>query len=79
MSSNLPSLRPREVIAVLKKFGFHPFRQKGSHLILVSASDKVHQPVIPEHTKALKRGTLRSIIRQAGLTIEEFEQARLGN
>lgn len=76
MSSKLPSLKPREVIKVLKKFGFESFRQKGSHLILVKQNDYIHHPVIPIHIKTLKKGTLKSIIRQAGLTSYEFEKAR---
>lgn len=32
----------------------------------------IHQPVIPMHARDIKKGTLRAIIRQAGLTVEEF-------
>lgn len=54
----------------LEKAGFYLKRQTGSHLIL--RRDKPFaQVVVPDH-KALDRGTLRAIIRQAGLSIEEF-------
>jgi predicted RNA binding protein YcfA (HicA-like mRNA interferase family) len=75
----LPSLKPLQIIKVLEKFGFEKHRQKGSHLILVKVGDNIHQPIVPMHSKAVKMGTLRSIIKQAGLTPEEFEKARLRN
>ena len=50
--------------------GFRFKRQNGSHIIL-RRDEPFAQLVVPDH-KELDRGTLRSIIRQAGLTIEEF-------
>ncbi len=75
----LPSLKPLHIIKVLEKFGFEKHRQKGSHLILIKEGDNIHQPVVPMHPKSVKMGTLRSIIKQAGLSPEEFEKARLKN
>lgn len=75
--SRLPSLKSKEVVKILGKLGYKPFRQRGSHLILVNENDKVHQPTVPIHNKALKKGALKSIIRQMGLTVEEFERVRL--
>ncbi len=75
-NNRLPSLKPKEVIRILKRLGFHTFRQKGSHIIMIREGDNVHQPVIPYHNKDLKKGTLKSIIRQIGLTIGEFNQLR---
>lgn len=43
---------------------------------MVKDDDPIHQPVIPMHKKDLTRATLRSIIRQAGLTPEEFNRLR---
>jgi predicted RNA binding protein YcfA (HicA-like mRNA interferase family) len=54
----------------LKKVGFHIQRQKGSHLSLVR-DEPFRLVIIPDH-KELDRGTLRAIIRQAGLSVEEF-------
>ena len=67
----LPSLKPWQVVRVLNKLGFEKFRQSGSHLILANKDKKKIIPV-PVHNKDLKRGLLRSIIKQTGLTVKEF-------
>jgi predicted RNA binding protein YcfA (HicA-like mRNA interferase family) len=67
----LPSLRPREVVKVLKRIGFEEIRQTGSHLILSNKITKRTIP-IPIHNKNIKRGLLAIIIKQAGLKINEF-------
>jgi predicted RNA binding protein YcfA (HicA-like mRNA interferase family) len=68
--SKLPSLSGRECIKALEKAGFTVIRQKGSHISLVR-EDPFAQIVVPDH-KELDRGTLRAIIRQAGLSVDEF-------
>ncbi len=72
MSKELPALRAREVVRNLEKAGFVKWRQKGSHLTMYRASD--HRTLtVPIHlSKALPKGTLRAIIKQAGLSVEEF-------
>jgi len=55
---------------MLKKVGFFLKRQTGSHIIY-EAGDPFSQLVVPDH-KVLDRGTLRAIIRQAGLSVDEF-------
>ena len=72
MSKDLPALRPREVIRVLERAGFVKWRQKGSHLTLYRASDRRALTVPIHFAKTVPKGTLRTIIRQAGLTAEEF-------
>jgi predicted RNA binding protein YcfA (HicA-like mRNA interferase family) len=57
-------------MAALERVGFVVRRQEGSHVILRRAHP-FGQVVVPDH-KELDRGTLRAIIRQAGLTVEEF-------
>jgi len=49
--------------------GFSFIRQKGSHKLYLKENLKV---IIPWHNKDLKKGTLRHIIKQTGLTLEEF-------
>ena len=66
---NLPSLKPRKVITVLEKAGFVFVRQKGSHRIYIKGGFGV---TIPFHNKDIRKGTLRSIIKQSGLTAEDF-------
>ena len=72
MSKSLPILGSREVIATLKKVSFNEIagRGKGSHIFIYRA-DPPKGITVPNE-KELKRGTLRAIIRQADLTVEEF-------
>ena len=60
----------RECVKALSKKGFYFKRQQGSHIIL-RRDHPFAQVVVPDH-KELDRGTLRSIIRMAGLSVEEF-------
>ena len=72
MSKELPSLRAREVVRLLEKAGFQKWRQKGSHLTMFRLSDNRALTVPIHFSKTLPKGTLRAIIKQAGLTAEEF-------
>ncbi len=68
--SKLPVISGADCIKALEKVGFVVYRQRGSHITLVRNSPP-SQTTIPNH-KELDRGTLRAIIRQAGLTVDEF-------
>jgi len=68
--SKLPRISGRECIKALEKAGFQVKRQEGSHVVL-RKTDPFAQLVVPDH-KELDRGTLRAIIRQAGMSVEEF-------
>ena len=57
-----------EAVRALKRSGFVPLCQTGSHLILRKGERTV---VVPQH-KPLKPGTLKGVIEQAGLTLEQF-------
>jgi predicted RNA binding protein YcfA (HicA-like mRNA interferase family) len=67
----LPRISGDEAIKVFMRLGFYQARQKGSHVVM-RRQDK--GCVIPRH-KELALGTLRSAIRQASLTVEEFVEA----
>ena len=67
----LPILKSQKIIRVLKKVGFEEIRQTGGHLILANKTMK-KIITIPIHNKDIKRGLLISIVKQAGLTVEEF-------
>ena len=67
--SKLPTLKSRDVIRVLQQIGFIEDRQKGSHKIFKKGTLRV---TVPVHTRDLKRGTVRSIMEQTGLTEGEF-------
>jgi predicted RNA binding protein YcfA (HicA-like mRNA interferase family) len=72
MSKELPALRVGEVVRVLERAGFVKWRQKGSHLTMFRANDR-RALTIPLHfSKTVPKGTLRAIIKQAGLRPEEF-------
>ena len=66
----LPRVSGRDCVSALEKAGFVQKRQHGSHIIL-RRDEPFAQLVVPDH-KELDRGTLRAIIRQANLTIEQF-------
>jgi predicted RNA binding protein YcfA (HicA-like mRNA interferase family) len=70
--SNLPRISGRACAKALISAGFLQVRQHGSHLIL-RRPEPFAQVVVPDHSE-LDRGTLRAIIRQAGLTIEQFKK-----
>ena len=72
MTDRLPSLRPKEVIRALQRAGFFVARTSGSHCRLIHQTDPARKVTVPVHNNDLKRGTLRAIIAQAGLTIAEF-------
>ena len=57
-----------EAVRALQRLGFVRLRQTGSHIILRRESRTV---VVPQH-KPIKPGTLKGLIEQAGLTVEEF-------
>jgi predicted RNA binding protein YcfA (HicA-like mRNA interferase family) len=54
----------------LQKVGFYEKRREGSHMILRREAPFA-QVVVPDH-RELDRGTLRAVIRQAGLTVDDF-------
>ena len=65
----MKSVKPRQIIKVLEKNGFVFIRQKGSHRLYRRYQLRV---TVPYHTKDLKPGTLRSILKQAGITPKEI-------
>jgi predicted RNA binding protein YcfA (HicA-like mRNA interferase family) len=69
----IPLLKPREVIKTFEQFGWEIARQKGSHIIMTKEGH-IATLSIPNHTE-VARGTLRSLISKAGLTIDEFIEA----
>ena len=73
MTPSLPATNARRTIRALERAGFKERRRSGSHRLLVHFEDPSRVVVVPVHgSRDLKPGTLRSIIRQAGLTVDEF-------
>ncbi len=69
--STLPNVSGRKVVQALLKLGYEKDRQKGSHIVMRQLSSPHRRIVVPDH-KEVAKGTLRAIIRHAGLTVEEF-------
>lgn len=70
--SQLPCISGRDAIKALQKVGYEFDRQRGSHIVLRQNESPYRRLTIPDHDEIAK-GTLRAIIRQAGLTIDEFK------
>jgi predicted RNA binding protein YcfA (HicA-like mRNA interferase family) len=68
--TKLPRVSGRECAKALAKVGFSLRRQEGSHVIL-RREGPFAQVVVPDH-RELDRGTLRAILRQAGMDVSEF-------
>ena len=71
MTSKLPSLMPKKAIKAFSKVGWHIARQKGGHIHLVKIGEEAIL-TIPAHKKPIKKGTLRALIKRAGLSVDEF-------
>jgi len=66
----LPVMGWRNVVKTLQNLGRESSRQSGSHIALVK-DEQAATLSIPKH-KEIRKGTLRGLIRAAGLTIDEF-------
>ena len=68
----LPVISGNQAIKSFEKIGYKIIRQRGSHVRMRHKSDSNKQPLtIPRH-KALGKGLIRKLLRDAELTIEEF-------
>ena len=67
----LPVISGTEAVKALLKIGYEFDQQHGSHIILRHAKPPHRRLSVPNH-KELAKGTLRALIREAGLTVEEF-------
>lgn len=70
---SLPILSGREVVRVFELLGWQVVRQRGSHIIMAKEGHMTTLSV-PDH-KEVAKGTLRSLIRSANITIDEFVAA----
>ena len=72
MTGRLPAVRGAAVIAALRRAGFYVHHIKGSHHVLRHPNKPRIRVIVPVHRKDLPIGTLRSIIAQSELSIEQF-------
>ena len=71
--SRLPIISARELLKILSNIGYFVDHQTGSHIIMRNKNYPYRRITVPNH-KEIARGTLRSIIRQSGLTLDEFQR-----
>jgi predicted RNA binding protein YcfA (HicA-like mRNA interferase family) len=71
--AKLPSVSSRKVVKAFRSFGWEVVRQESSHIIMVKEGERATLSV-PDH-RSVAKGTLRSLIRSAGLTVKEFVAA----
>ncbi|WP_422578823.1 type II toxin-antitoxin system HicA family toxin [Methanothrix sp.] len=70
--SKLPVVSGQDCVKALEKIGFYFKRQEGSQIVL-RRDDPFSQVIVPNH-RELDRGTLRAIIRQTGMSLDEFSK-----
>ena len=70
--TGLPVVSPRQLIRALERAGFFVHHIRGSHYYLRHPDKPGMLVTVPYHGRDLKRGTLRSILRQAGISVDEL-------
>lgn len=71
MGSKYPVLLPDKILRAIEEFGFEKISQKASHIKLKNPDGKV--VIVPLHYEIAK-GTLKSILEHAGISLEEFKK-----
>jgi len=66
----LPQTRARDLMKILKKMGFAERTTKSSHRVFIHADGR--RTVVPVHNEPLRKGTLRAIMKQAGLELKDL-------
>ncbi len=75
MAGRLPVVDGKRAVRALMRAGFITDRIAGSHHVMAFPGDPARAVTVPVHAgRDLKPGTLRSIIRQAGFSVEEFSE-----
>ena len=69
--TRLPTLDALRIVKALKRAGFIEIEQKGSHLALEHPTTK-HLTTVPMHGGDLKRGLMKKILKQAGISEKQF-------
>ncbi|MBV8822697.1 MAG: type II toxin-antitoxin system HicA family toxin [Chloroflexi bacterium] len=75
MSPKLPRITSSQVIRALRRVGWSPYSQHGSHIYLKHPDYPGMRVTVVSHAgEIIKPKTLQSILRQAGLSIAEFKE-----
>jgi predicted RNA binding protein YcfA (HicA-like mRNA interferase family) len=72
MSPKLPQVKGRQLVQALKRAGFEEQRQRGSHLHMRRVSDGKRATVPIHEGRAVPPGTLRAILRDADISVDEL-------
>ena len=70
--SQLPVVSGRQVVKALRNIGYEFDHQRGSHIVLRHTDPPHRRLTVPDHDEVAK-GTLRAIVREAGLTVDQFK------
>lgn len=68
----LPTITSKDLVRVLLRLGFVIDHQKGSHVRLIHVRDSWRRVTVPMHDRDLPKGTLKSILRQAEISVDEL-------
>jgi predicted RNA binding protein YcfA (HicA-like mRNA interferase family) len=71
--TKLPVISGKSLCKILEKVGYSNDHQTGSHIILRNQNPPYRRLTIPNH-KEIAKATLRSILRQSGMTVNEFTE-----
>ena len=69
--TRLPAVSARDAIKAFCRHGYEVDHQTGSHVVLRTPQAPHRRLVVPNHA-GLAKGTLRALLRDAGLTVDEF-------
>jgi predicted RNA binding protein YcfA (HicA-like mRNA interferase family) len=69
--TRLPALSARELVRRLRRFGYEIDHQSGSHIILRHTDPPHRRLTVPNHS-TIAKGTLRAILRHAGISVDEL-------
>ena len=69
----LPSITPKKLMKILKNLDFELDHSTGSHFIFYNSKTK-KRAVVSYHVKDLPKGTIMSILKEAGISRKEFEE-----
>lgn len=75
--SLLPRVSGRAAVAAFRRLGYEIDRQRGSHIILRHREPPFRRLTVPDHREVAK-GTLRALIREAGISVDEFAELLRG-
>ena len=70
--TKLPVRRARDIVAALRRAGFEVIHQTGSHMRLRRIGKPTRNVTIPFHAQDIPQGTLKQILEQAGMSVEEL-------